>query len=71
MKKIKTKLEKLFNCELYYHKTDGCAEYLTNKYILCSNGEKEGIFENADLIIRIDGGEIEVYKIPNVTLLHL
>jgi hypothetical protein len=45
--------------QLYYHKTDGGAEYLTDKYTLCLNGTKEGIFEGATLIIRIDGGELE------------
>ena len=51
----------MFNCiikngkrtELYYHKTDGGAEYLTDKYTL------EGIFKGATLIIRIDGNELE------------
>jgi hypothetical protein len=41
--------------KLYYHKTDGGAEYLTDKYIVSPNGEKEGIFEGANYIVRIDG----------------
>ena len=41
--------------QLYYHKTDGGAEYLTDTFILCPNGEKEGIFEGAKYIVRIDG----------------
>lgn len=57
----------MFNCiikngkrtELYYHKTDRGAEYLTDKYTLCSDGTKEGIFKGATLIIRIDGNELE------------
>lgn len=57
----------MFNCiirngkrtELYYHKTSGGAEYLTDKYILCPDGTKEGIFEGATLVIRIDGNELE------------
>lgn len=57
----------MFNCiirngkrtELYYHKTDGGAEYLTDKYILCPDGHKEGIFEGATLVIRVDGNELE------------
>lgn len=40
---------------LYYHKTDGGAEYLTDKYILAPNGHKEGIFKGAKYIVRIDG----------------
>ena len=41
--------------KLYYHKTSGGAEYLTDKYILCRDGHKEGIFDNANYIVRIDG----------------
>lgn len=41
--------------KLYYHKTDGGAEYLTDKYVVCPNGEKEGIFEGANYVVRIDG----------------
>jgi len=43
------------NIKLYYHKTDGGAEYLTDKFIPCRNGHKEGIFEGAKYIVRIDG----------------
>jgi hypothetical protein len=43
------------NKKLYYHKTDRGAEYLTDKYILCPDGSKEGVFEGARYIIRIDG----------------
>lgn len=44
--------------QLYHHKTDGGAEYLTDKYITWThNGKtgKEGIFRGAKYIIRIDG----------------
>ena len=41
--------------KLYYHKTDGGAEYLTDQYVLCPDGSKEGIFKNARIIVRIDG----------------
>ena len=34
---------------------NGGAEYLTDKYIVCPNGSKEGIFEDAKYIVRIDG----------------
>lgn len=44
---------------LYYHKTDGGAEYLYDKYTVCPNGQKEGTFKGATLVIRIDGGELE------------
>jgi len=43
---------------LYYHKTDGGAEYLTDKGLAWEhNGESgmEGIFEGARYIVRIDG----------------
>ena len=42
--------------QLYYHKTDGGAEYLMNTFIKCENGHKEGtINDNTKYIIRIDG----------------
>lgn len=41
--------------KLYYHKTGGGAEYLTDKFILCKDGSKEGVFNGAKYIIRIDG----------------
>lgn len=41
--------------QLYYHKTSGGAEYLTDTFILCENGHKEGTFEGAQYIVRIDG----------------
>ena len=42
--------------KLYYHKTDGGAEYLTDTFIKCPNGHKEGSFSgNTKYIIRIDG----------------
>ena len=41
--------------KLYYHKTDGGAEYLTDRYVKCENGHKEGVFNDAKYIIRIDG----------------
>ena len=41
--------------KLYYHKTDGGAKYLTDKYVICPNGNKEGIFEGASYVIRFDG----------------
>jgi hypothetical protein len=47
---------------LYYHKTDGGAEYLTNKFTVCPNGEKEGIFDGATVLIRIDSGELEIIR---------
>lgn len=40
---------------LYSHKTDGGAEYLTDKFIVCPNGEKDGIFIGATIIVRLDG----------------
>ena len=49
--------------DLYYHKTDGGAEYLTDKFIECPNGHKEGTFTDANLVIRVDGGELEILRI--------
>ena len=57
--------------KLYYHKTDGGAEYLTDKFILAPNGEKEGIFTGANYIVRIDGditkdAELFIYSKANL-----
>jgi hypothetical protein len=41
--------------KLYYHKTDGGAEYLMNNYIVASDGSKEGTLEGSRYIVRIDG----------------
>jgi hypothetical protein len=41
--------------KLYYHKTDGRAEYLTDKFVKCLSGHKEGTFRNAKYVVRIDG----------------
>jgi hypothetical protein len=41
--------------KLYYHKTDGGAEYLMDTYIECPDGSKEGVFEGAKYVVRIDG----------------
>jgi hypothetical protein len=41
--------------KLYKHTTSGGAVYLTDKYIVCPNGEKEGIFNGARFIVRLDG----------------
>ena len=41
--------------KLYYHKTDGGAEYLTDQWARNTDGSKEGVFKNAMIIIRFDG----------------
>lgn len=41
--------------KLYYHKTDGGAEYLTDRWTWNPDGSKEGVVKNARYIIRIDG----------------
>jgi len=42
--------------KLYYHKTDGGAEYLFDTYIKSENGHKEGfINDKTKYIVRIDG----------------
>ena len=43
------------NIQLYHHKTDGGAEYLTDQFVVCPNGDKEGVIENARFVVRIDG----------------
>lgn len=42
--------------KLYKHTTDGGAEYLTDTYHICPNGEKEGISDKSTTYcIRLDG----------------
>ncbi len=44
--------------KLYYHKTDGGAEYLMDTFLEWENKKKkgkEGTFEGARYIVRIDG----------------
>ena len=42
--------------KLYYHKTDGGAEYLTDTFIECAGGHKEGAFtDKTKYVVRIDG----------------
>lgn len=48
------------NINLYYHKTDGGAEYLCSEYVLCNDGSKEGAFENSKYIVRLDGKNPEL-----------
>lgn len=45
--------------ELYYHRTDGGAEYYSTTYIECKNGHREGTSEG--VVMRTDGGEIEIF----------
>lgn len=45
--------------KLYYHKTDGGAEYYSTTFIECASGDKEGTCEG--VIMRTDGGEIEIF----------
>lgn len=45
--------------QLYYHKTDGGAEYYSTTYTNCPDGSKEGTYEG--IILRTDGNEIEVF----------
>jgi len=44
--------------KLYYHKTDGGAEYLMDNFVEWKNNGKtgkEGVFEGSKYIVRIDG----------------
>lgn len=44
--------------KLYYHKTDGGAEYLMDNYIEWEHNGKsgrEGVFEGSKYVVRIDG----------------
>ena len=44
--------------KLYYHKTDGGAEYLASKKVKGTRDEGDMHFT----VLRIDGGEIEIYN---------
>lgn len=54
---MKTSNEKTLTGDipLYRHKTDGGAEYLTDKFVECEGGHREGIFDGASIIVRLDG----------------
>ena len=52
---ITIKGKRVKTMKLYYHKTDGGAEYLMDSYIECDNGHREGIFEGAKYVVRLDG----------------
>lgn len=42
--------------KLYYHKTDGGAEYLMDTFIKCKDGHKEGYINGkTKYVVRIDG----------------
>lgn len=42
--------------KLYYHKTGGGAEYLTDTFIECPNRHKEGVLNGkTKYVVRIDG----------------
>jgi len=50
--------------KLYYHKTDGGAEYLTDTYILCDNKHREGhVTSDTKVCIRIDGNELSLIRV--------
>jgi hypothetical protein len=51
--------------KLYYHKTDGGAEYLTDRWARNPDGSKEGVFKNAKIIVRLDG---DITKDAEITL---
>lgn len=44
--------------KLYYHRTDGGAEYYGLNHVTCPNGEEEGV---TPFIMRTDGNEIEIF----------
>lgn len=48
---------------LYYHQTSGGAEYLSDTFIECANGHREGrVTLDTAVVIRIDGGELEIIR---------
>lgn len=55
LKKQKREIGETGGYKMYYHETDGGARYLTDQYILCENGHREGNIQASKIIIRIDG----------------
>ena len=51
--------------KLYYHMTGGGAEYLTDRWMRNPDGSKEGVFKDAQIIVRIDGN---ISKDAEITL---
>lgn len=51
--------------QLYPHLTDGGAEYLTDAFVECPSGEKEGIFKGARFIVRLDGDSAQLTIVNN------
>jgi len=42
--------------KLYFHRTDGNAEYLFDTFVKCENGHKEGVInDKTKYVVRIDG----------------
>ena len=51
---------------LYYHKTDGGAEYLMDTFIKCPDGSNEGVInEKTKYIVRID---VDIEKDAELTI---
>ncbi len=49
--------------KLYYHKTDGGAEYLFDTFVKCPNGHKEGtINDKTKYRIRLDGAPVLIIR---------
>ena len=46
--------------KLYYHQTDGGAEYYSLDFVTCPDGSKEGL-NGPGTVLRTDGDEIEVF----------
>ena len=47
---------------LYYHRTDGGAEYLSDSFVESENGHREGTFDG-NILLRIDGQELEIVRL--------
>lgn len=45
--------------EIYYHQTDGGAEWISTTFIEGPDGHREGTSEGA--FARVDGGELEIF----------
>ena len=55
-KRIRAAKKAAKKIKLYYHKTDGGAEYLFDTFVECADGHKEGVINNkTKYAVRIDG----------------
>ena len=49
---------------LYYHKTDGGAEYLYDTFLESGSEHREGaVTKDTEVLLRVDGQELEIIRL--------